>query len=114
MKTTLTPPITPTAPDRRIFEICLDHEPTSQDIYSLQSESGTWQNLKVIKLYLSNINVEKRNGGKFWTLSFEVHQDDWLFWCGFCCGKRWGVNVINMDTKKKRRLQDIGQWLVQI
>ena len=98
----------------KIFKVCLDHEPTHDEIYALQSEADQWQSLKIIKLYPTTTQSEKMYGGKFWTLSFAVHEDDWLFWCGFCAGKKWSIiNHNKVDDKKKRR-DEIGQWLVQI
>lgn len=96
----------------KTFEVCLDHEPMQQELSALQNEAAQWQNLQVIKLYPAQTKAEKV--GKFWTLSFEVHADDWLFWCGFCAGKRWGVMNHGAEDHKKRRLLDLGEWQVQI
>jgi hypothetical protein len=98
----------------KTFEVCLDHEPTTDEIYALQGEAGQWQNLKVIKLRPASTKSEKMFDGKFWTLSFAVHEDDWLFWCGFCAGKKWGITNSGRGDAKKKRLFEIGQWSVQI
>jgi len=98
----------------KIFEVCLEHEPTHDEIYALQCEAGQWQNLNVLKLYPINTQREKMCGGKFWTLSFAVHEDDWLFWCGFCAGKKWSVLSNSKVDLKKRRQAELANWIVQI
>lgn len=98
----------------KTFEICFDHEPTPEETYALQNEAGQWQNLRVIKLYPATTKTEKVSGGKFWSLTFEVHPDDWLFWCGFCAGKKWAVVGAGRGDKQKQRMKEIGEWLVQI
>ena len=98
----------------KTFEICLDHEPTPEELAALQNEAAQWQNMRILKLYPAQTKVEKQYSGKFWTVQFEVHESDWLFWCGFCAGKKWGFNNAGRGDKRKKRLQEIGEWSVQI
>lgn len=104
----------PVKKDTKTFEICLDHEPTLHELQLIQNEAGQWQNLHIVKLYPAALNPQKQYNGKFWTISFEVHKDDWLFWCGFCAGKKWGIQSQVADNHKKQRIKEIGEWAIQI
>lgn len=96
----------------KTFEVCFDKEPTQNEIYCLQQEAGIWQSHKVIKIYPSKCTTTKV--AKFWTLSFDVAETDWMFWCGFLAGKKWRINVDNRDVQLKEKDRQAGEYGVQI
>jgi len=94
------------------FEICFDKEPTQSEISCLQQEAAGWSNHRVIKVYPAKFNTEKV--AKFWTLSFDVEEKDWMFWCGFLAGKKWRLKVSERDIAAKERDKKVAEYMVQI
>jgi hypothetical protein len=99
-------------PKRKTFEICLEKEPTENEIYMLQQEATSWGYCKVISLYHIKCNTAKVSN--FWTLTFEVDEKDWLFWCGFIAGKKWRIQSDKRESQLKERDKDAAEYFVQI
>jgi hypothetical protein len=105
------------------FEICLDHNPTDNEQACLKNIGATWQGHHVVRAYPTKIvvlehDVFKTNpkdpDKKFWTLTFDVEEGDWLFWCGFIAAKMWNANVGNRDVAMKDRARQADEYTVTI
>jgi hypothetical protein len=83
----------------KTFEICFDKEPTEFEIFWLKNETYNWKVLSVIKV--SPYKCSSTKVAKFWTLTFDVDENDWLFWCGFIAGKRWKMSCIKEEERIK-------------
>lgn len=94
------------------FEMCFDHEPTIGDIDCLKNEANAWRRLRVIRAHIQA--PVKTKMYKFWTLSFDVDESDWQFWCGFLSGRKWRKNVMTREAQLKDREKNIVDYQVQI
>ena len=96
----------------KTFEICFDKEPTSYELECLQNESEIWRCNKALKAYPQKITTTKV--GKFWAISFDVEEKDWLFWCGFISGRKWKLYTDCYNAELKLKDQRAAEYMVQI
>ena len=94
------------------FELCFDKEPTLSDIDSIRDEAYSWHRHRVIKK--SPYDYVPKKCGKFWTLTFDVAEEDWLFWCGFIAGKKWKMSSLIKEEQSKMKDKQAAEYTVTI